>query len=380
MDTPIELLTQALLGELPEERKRCFEAWLQESEEHRLLWERFRQQGYFENTLSELHAVDAEGAFREFLRNRKRIRIRRVIKYAAVLLPFAFLLGWAARQTFRITETVNLPAEEQIAHGKIKAQLFLSNGTKCDLGENDCLLNEGQVNVVASGGKLQYENKAGELEEEVKYNVLVVPRGGEYTLALSDGTVVNLNSESELKYPVLFTGDTRTVRVSGEAYFEVAEDAAHPFIVETAGVKIKVLGTGFNVMAYPGDAESAVTLVHGKVGIQTDRQQLVLQPDEQYVYQSETHRGTVRQVDATQYISWKEGILNFDKMPLDELARKLSRWYDVEFFFTSEQLKQLKFSGAFKKYNDLHYVLNIIEELTDVQFAVNNRTVIVNRK
>ena len=230
MDTPIELLTQALLGELPEERKRCFEAWLQESEEHRLLWERFRQQGYFENTLSELHAVDAEGAFREFLRNRKRIRIRRVIKYAAVLLPFAFLLGWAARQTFRINETVNLPAEEQIAHGKIKAQLFLSNGTKCDLGENDCLLNEGQVNVVASGGKLQYENKAGELEEEVKYNVLVVPRGGEYTLALSDGTVVNLNSESELKYPVLFTGDTRTVRVSGEAYFEVAEDAAHPFI------------------------------------------------------------------------------------------------------------------------------------------------------
>ncbi len=178
MDTPIELLTQALLGELPEERKRCFEAWLQESEEHRLLWERFRQQGYFENTLSELHAVDAEGAFREFLRNRKRIRIRRVIKYAAVLLPFAFLLGWAARQTFRINETVNLPAEEQIAHGKIKAQLFLSNGTKCDLGENDCLLNEGQVNVVASGGKLQYENKAGELEEEVKYNVLVVPRGG----------------------------------------------------------------------------------------------------------------------------------------------------------------------------------------------------------
>lgn len=379
MDTPIELLTQALLGELPEERKRCFEAWLQESEDHRLLWERFRQQGYFENTLSELHAVDAERAFREFLRNRKRIRMRRIIKYAAVLLPFVFLLGWAARQTFRTDETVNLPAEEQIAHGKIKAQLFLSNGTKCDLGENDCLLNEGQVNVVASGGKLQYENNAGELEEEVKYNVLVVPRG-EYTLVLSDGTIVNLNSESELKYPVLFTGDTRTVWVSGEAYFEVAEDAAHPFMVETAGVKIKVLGTGFNVMAYPGDAESAVTLVHGKVGIQTDRQQLVLQPDEQYVYQSETHRGTVRKVDVTQYISWKEGILNFDKMPLDELARKLSRWYDVEFFFTSEQLKQLKFSGAFKKYNDLHYVLNIIEELTDVQFAVNNRTVIVNKK
>ena len=212
-------------------------------------------------------------------------------------------------------------------------------------------------------------------------NTVTVPQGQRVHLTLSDGTKVWLNAKTKMEYPQSFkVSDQRIVKVDGEAYFEVAEDAAHPFIVETAGVKIKVLGTGFNVMAYPGDAESAVTLVHGKVGIQTDRQQLVLQPDEQYVYQSETHRGTVRQVDATQYISWKEGILNFDKMPLDELARKLSRWYDVEFFFTSEQLKQLKFSGAFKKYNDLHYVLNIIEELTDVQFAVNNRTVIVNRK
>lgn len=104
--------------------------------------------------------------------------MRRIIKYAAVLLPFVFLLGMGCPANLQGTdETVNLPAEEQIAHGKIKAQLFLSNGTKCDLGENDCLLNEGQVNVVASGGKLQYENNAGELEEEVKYNVLVVPRG-----------------------------------------------------------------------------------------------------------------------------------------------------------------------------------------------------------
>ena len=379
MDTPIELLTQALLGELPEERKRCFEAWLQESEDHRLLWERFRQQGYFENTLSELHAVDAERAFREFLRNRKRIRMRRIIKYAAVLLPFVFLLGWAARQTFRTDETVNLPAEEQIAHGKIKAQLFLSNGTKCDLGENDCLLNEGQVNVVASGGKLQYENNAGELEEEVKYNVLVVPRGGEYTLVLSDGTIVNLNSESELKYPVLFTGDTRTVWVSGEAYFEVAEDAAHPFMVETAGVKIKVLGTGFNVMAYPGDAESAVTLVHGKVGIQTDRQQLVLQPDEQYVYQSETHRGTVRKVDVTQYISWKEGILNFDKMPLDELARKLSRWYDVEFFFAKPDLKEAHFSLDIQRYENIATILSKLEKTGRVRFRVSGKTVVIEQ-
>lgn len=85
-------------------------------------------------------------------------------------------------------------------------------------------------------------------------------------------------------------------------------------------------------------------------------------------------------MDASQYAAWKEGVLNFDRMPLEELTTRLSRWYDVDFFFTSEQLKNLKFSGAFKKYNELRYVLNIIEEITDVRFAINNKTVVVNKK
>lgn len=383
MDMPIELLTQALLGELSEEKKRCFEEWLEQSEDHRLLWEKFRQNGYFENTLSELHAVNAEAAYHVFLHTRKRYRIRKLMKYAAILLPFGILLAWAVQQTFRADKTEIASSVGQVARiapGKVKAQLFLNDGTRYDLGENECLLNEGQVNVLASGGKLKYEHKAGGTVVETKYNILVVPRGGEYTLALSDGTIVNLNSGTSLKYPVQFTGNTRTVEVSGEAYFEVAADAEHPFIVETPGLNVKVLGTGFNVMAYPDDAESAVTLVHGKVGVQTDKQQVILQPDEQYVCQLATQLGTVRKVDVAQYIAWKEGILNFDQMPLDELTHRLSRWYDVDFFFSSEQLKKLKFSGAFKKYNDLQYVLNIIEEITDVQFVMNNRTVIVNNK
>lgn len=131
------------------------------------------------------------------------------------------------------------------------------------------------------------------------------------------------------------------------------------------------MGTGFNVMAYPDDTEAAVTLVHGKVGVQTDRQQqVILHHGEQYVYELASRRGSVRKVDASQYAAWKEGVLNFDRMPLEELTTRLSRWYDVDFFFTSEQLKNLKFSGAFKKYNELRYVLNIIEEITDVRFAI----------
>ena len=151
---------------------------------------------------------------------------------------------------------------------------------------------------------------------------------GEYKLVLSDGTKVWLNSASKLKYPVAFTGGQRKVFLEGEAYFEVAADTVHPFLVETSGMSVTVLGTGFNVMAYPEEMEAAVTLVHGKVGVQTDHRQQILQPDEQYVYQTTTRRGTVRKVDVSQYVDWKDGILNFDSMPLEELTRRLGRWYE----------------------------------------------------
>ena len=226
-------------------------------------------------------------------------------------------------------------------------------------------------------------------QEEMLFNTITIPRSGEYKLVLSDGTKVWLNSASKLKYPVAFTGGQRKVFLEGEAYFKVAKnekqpfvaaDTVHPFLVETSGMSVTVLGTGFNVMAYPEEMEAAVTLVHGKVGVQTDHRQQILQPDEQYVYQTTTRRGTVRKVDVSQYVDWKEGILNFDSMPLEELTRRLGRWYDVDFFFVAEELKTLKYSGAFKKYNDIRYVLNIIEEITNVQFVLNERTIVVNRK
>ena len=118
-------------------------------------------------------------------------------------------------------------------------------------------------------------------------------------------------------------------------------------------------------------------MVHGKVGIQTDRQQLVLQPDEQYVYQSETHRGTVRQVDATQYISWKEGILNFDKMPLDELARKLSRWYDVHIFYLNPAVKKLHFTAWFRRNSSLEEVIDILKKTQKINVELKGKTVTV---
>lgn len=279
-------------------------------------------------------------------------------------------------------ETPLAVKQETILPGTFKAILTLASGEQVSLEDmlNDSLQKDGML-IRKGIRELSYEQTTGLIQEGAPlFNTITIPRSGEYKLTLSDGTRVWLNSASELRYPVKFTEDRRQVFLKGEAYFEVTGDAGHPFVVKTANVDVKILGTGFNVMAYPDDTKTEVTLVHGKVEVQTDKQQLTLQPEEQYVHQIATHLGEVRKVDVTQYIDWKQGVLNFEAMPLEDLTRRLGRWYDVDFYFTSRELKELKYSGAFKKYNELRYVLNIIEEITNVQFVVNNRTVIVNRK
>lgn len=212
------------------------------------------------------------------------------------------------------------------------------------------------------------------------YNELIVPAGGEYRLVLSDGSVVYMNSESRLKYPVKFIEDKRVVKLEGEAYFDVTHDEQHPFIVHTEQLNVKVLGTGFNVMAYKGDARTEVTLVPGKVDVKSKNISEILTPSRQFVMNNDTREYEVRSVNVNTYVDWKNGILNFDAMPLEELGEKVSRWYGVKFFFSKESLKYLKFSGAFKKYNNIDYILDLIEATTDVSFELKGDVVIVNEK
>lgn len=373
----------------PEEQMKL-DAWLAEDERHRKRFCRIQER---------LKKDEKNNIFRkpeEVLKDMEKVKSElsegrltllgryTILRYAAVA---ALVIGvavtwiwqpWGKQQT----EVQQLVQQEAIFPGSSKVILTLADGEQVSLQDvaKDSLWKDG-VLIQTKKGELLYEKSEDRMQQDkISFNKITIPRSGEYKLTLADGTRVWLNSATELKYPVEFKGNSRQVFLQGEAYFEVAADMERPFVVTTPGINVNVLGTGFNVMAYPDDAEQAVTLVHGKVGVRTEKQQVILQPDEQYVYQSATHQGTVRRVDVAEYIGWKEGVMNFDSMPLDELTHKLSRWYDVDFFFTSEQLKNLNFSGAFKKYNELRYVLNIIEEITDVRFVVNNRTVIVNKK
>lgn len=210
-----------------------------------------------------------------------------------------------------------------------------------------------------------------------KNNELIIPKGGEYQVVLADGTKVWLNSASRLIYPQSFMGKERRVVLSGEAFFDVAHDAERPFIVETSRMNVKVLGTRFNVNDYDDNEEVSTTLVNGSVEIVSGDQQVFrLVPGEQ-AYGKE-NKLEKREVNVRLYTSWIDGKFLFNNTELEEIAQQISRWYDVEIFFSSENVKKVRFTGAIVKFKPLDDLVRMIESTSQVRFSVKGKTIVIS--
>ena len=206
------------------------------------------------------------------------------------------------------------------------------------------------------------------------YNKIVVPKGSTYQVTLCDGTRVFLNSESELEYPIGFT-KARNVKLKGEAYFEVTHNKYAPFIVNCGNnIRVRVLGTKFNVSAY-AERNVAVTLVSGRVAVGSPLDKVVLKPSEQV----EISKGRMakQQVNADLYISWVTGTYEFSNVTMGDIMTQLSLWYGVKIRFASPELSNIAFTGALMKHESLGYALNLIKEISNLDFKDDNGSIIV---
>jgi transmembrane sensor len=214
------------------------------------------------------------------------------------------------------------------APGGNHAILTLSNGQKIilDSAKNGALAiqNNTQVNKLNSG-ELEYTAGQGRPSPEI-YNVLTTPRGGQYQLKLPDGSKVWLNAASSIRYPTAFTGHDRHVTITGEAYLEIAPDPAKPFSVSLDGAGIAVLGTEFNINAYPDEAASRTTLIRGAIKINN----LILRPGEQAESRPGSPIKIIGDADTDEVLAWKNGLFHFDRADIRTVMRQLARWYDVD--------------------------------------------------
>lgn len=376
------LLSKALLGTLSEEEERALQQWRDESPENEQLYESEMNTEYIVQKSHEVARVNIVNGYMNVLQKRKRNvrvrRVRRIVSIAAgVVLPLLAVVLWYG--TREKIGDVSEQVTSVIRHGGVKAELVLADGTTRILGSEvtDSLLVQQGANIVVQNQGVSYRVDSSVVEE--RYNTLRVPRGGEYSIKLSDGTIVYLNSESELRYPVNFVGRDRRVYLSGEAYFDVVQDEVHPFIVDMGNSSVRVLGTSFNVRAYADEDEVLTTLVQGTVKFSAGKESVTLEPGKQAVL-GKSESIETREVDTYLYTAWKEGVFAFKKQRLEEIMKVVSRWYDVNIFWENVSQKEVTFTGKMKRYDDFSKIVEILEMTGNTEFVIKENNIFIREK
>lgn len=277
----------------------------------------------------------------------------------------------------------DIPVSEsiKIIPGGEKAYLTLADGSMIvlDTAENGTVTTQGSSKVLKVDDRLVYEGMAAANTPPV-YNMISTPRGGEYQIVLADGTRVWLNAASSLRFPIVFAGTERSVSLRGEAYFEVAKNTGKPFkVVLNNETEIEVLGTSFNVMAYDDEHAVKTTLVEGKVKISRSGQSVQLLPSQQAVAEWEGTDITIGPADIEEAIAWKEGRFYFNNDNILSIMRKLSRWYNVEVYY-SGPIPVGHYEGAIRRQAEINQVLEILELPGGIDFEINENKIMVKTK
>ena len=310
---------------------------------------------------------------------RRRVRAWRWAA-AAVLVLLAGGAAWMLSER----EPARRPVAQavEIEAGGPRAVLIMAEGERIDLTQPvDTVLERDGVEIFLDSARgVTYQPVKNEAEK-MAYNTIVVPRKGEYRVTLADGSTVHLNSESELRFPTAFTGKERRVYLKGEGYFEVERDTVRPFVVAADETEVRVLGTRFNVNAYDAEDVTRTTLMEGKVSVgdSVAGKAVVLSPG----WQAEWRGGNIstRKVNVKAVVAWIDGKFYFEEgATLEEITEQLRRWYDIDFFFTSERVKRFMFAGVIRKDYTANEIFSIIEKTTNVRFDVKGRTVVVGER
>ena len=382
------LIYRKIEGKLSAVEEERFEAWLKEGWEHREYYERMRRMYQQENVQEVVtgEIQEAWGVFEKRVQGQRRIERRQRwvwVMSAVASVALVICCCWFVYYRANTGQKLNV-AVQKILPGQYNAVLEMADGATYQLGEQQYFLQERTGNQIKVDSTvlsyLPVNNKSG-LSQDIVYNKLSVPKGGEYRIELEDGTKVWINSASRLRYPVVFSGDTREVYLEGEAYFEVRRDSSRPFIVHAGDQRVTVLGTSFGMTCYANEVNDYTTLVSGKVKVelQQGKQAFVLKPGTQVEYNKESGMVRERRVDVAEFVAWKEGKYVFKQKRLEDILSTLSRWYDFEVFYQNSEMKEVLFSGELRRFDDFNYLLQLIERTSDVKFIIDKKVVQVVR-
>lgn len=296
----------------------------------------------------------------------RKLMIGRIARVAAILIAVVSV----SLLTYKLSNSQNY----HIVPGGPKASLVVNGIAKNLTGQKGSLLfhSKGVTVTTKADGSIIYTAINADSATASKMNSLETPRGGEYRVTLSDGTMVTLNSGSKLSFPTGFRGAERKVTLEGEGFFEVTKNPKMPFIVDVDGRAIRVLGTKFNVSSYEEDRGVTATLLEGSI-LFTDKnnQQLKLKPNQQVI--SQAGKLTLNDVEAADYLAWTKGDFLFNDMPIAAVLQKLGRWYDVDVDLQSLPDKNLYLKIS--RNANINDVLKLLSKATDLHFELDGNRI-----
>lgn len=303
-----------------------------------------------------------------------------------VALSISFYF-FSNRTSTQEEQFVELNVKNDILPGNNKAVLTLADGSRISLDDaaNGLLASQGSIAITKTdNGEIVYENnsrlKSKDVVAKAVTNTIQTPKGGKYQVRLPDGSKVWLNSASTLSYPTAFTGKERKVKLSGEAYFEIAPDKNVPFRVISNGQIVEVLGTHFNINSYADEDFTKTTLLEGSVRVILNSNSdfigktKMLKPGEQSLTNVKNAGIKVENADTEKAIAWKNGYFKFKNTPIQEIMREVERWYDVELVYEGE-IPTDEFTGFISNEVNISAVLKILEQSGGVKFTVKGKKI-----
>ena len=379
-------VAKSMAGELSGEEERQLEDWRKASSINRRLYDRIVNQEIRRLKRAHFQSFDKTAGWQGYVRKlekgrRKSRRWGVFLRYAAILfIPLGVAIIFLQDQK---KEVVSLAELNTIHPGGTRAELVLPDGKVIDLVTESGQILKGENMIISNeGNKLSYTAMSvPEVMDSLRYNEVLVPKGGEYQLVLSDGTLVYLNSMTRIRFPERFSEKCREVEVVGEAFFEVTKNKQIPFVVKTGSYDVTVLGTKFNVTAYADEHVATTTLVEGSVAISGDNigETRTLRPNEQLILDGFSKKVEVKTVDVSYFTAWKDGIFRFRDVRLEEIMRVVERWYDMTVMYEDESVKDLRFGFNVSRHETIEPLLNIFELNGKIKISKEGKILKVKR-
>lgn len=388
------IIHDQLLGRASVEDRKQLQLWLDSSQENRDAYEHLLHEAGLNHRYRQFAKVDEERAWERFQKRHLSVKSFdwvTIARYAAIfLLPLIGFTIWfftchqiKPNQDLLEQSRVAMLRSEQM--GKQKATLVLTNGRKVDLKSAPTKpLQDSVVHPVATQPlpQLMLDSDLKEKEEipTIENNKLTTYDDSEFWMTFEDGTRVHLNYNTTIKYPPHFNSVSRTVYLEGEAYFQVAKDNKRPFKVITANGIVQQYGTSFNVNTHMVGT-TKVVLVEGSISVLPNHGgEYKVRPGELAILQAANQQVQISEVNIEPYVAWNNGRFVFDNCSLESLMNVISRWYNKDITFESEDIKKIRFTGDLDRYGSIAPILKAIQRVTHLNMEMDGRNIIIKKE